>query len=171
MANGIVKGAKGIGGTFIESGDDKIEGIVTKPGKYVDKFAGSKQGKNIGAWAFMIGFLVALIVGVVSGLNATGAINLDMGINSMMTGILVAIGIIIGLVNVSVKESMKFMTASIVIIVAPVGFGAMNVIDVMGVVNGLSAFLAALTGSMAIFVAPAAIIVALKAIYSTARGA
>ncbi len=161
---------------FMESGDERIEGIVTKPGAYVGKFAKSKTGKNIGSWAFIIGFVIALIAGIIAGLNATGAMNIGFGMNAMLIGILVLIGVIVGLVNISGGESLAFLIAAIAIMVSPAGFSAMSAAagGVMGLTNimaAMAAFLAALTSTIAIFVAPAAIIVALKAIYKTAREA
>ena len=158
-----------------ESGNE-LTGLVSKPGAYVGKLASSKGGKTIGTWAFLIGFVIALIAGIIAGLNAAGVMNMGFGMNSMLVGILVLIGVIVGIVNVGQTESMTFLVAAIAIMVAPMGFSAMGAAagGVMGLTNILGAvagFLTALTSTIAIFVAPAAIIVALKVIYSTAREA
>lgn len=162
--------------SFAESGDERIEGIVTKPGAYVNKFAKSKSGKNIGSWAFIIGFVIALIAGIIAGLNATGAVNIGFGMNAMLIGLLVLIGVVVGLVNISSGESMTFLVAAVAIMVSPAGFSAMasaagGVMGLTNILGAVAGFLSALTSTIAIFVAPAAIIVALKAIYKTAREA
>jgi len=160
---------------IVEKGDKDIEKIVTKPGKYVDDFAGSKHGRSLGAWAFIIGFVIALIAGIVAGLSAANLIDLDFDVNAQ-TGLLTVIGLVVGLVNVKMENQLKFLVASIAIILTPSGFSAlglvqMNSVQAVGQVSaGIAAFLTALTGSLAVFVAPAAVIVAIKAMYSTARG-
>ncbi len=151
----------------MERGDDQVEAIVTKPGEYVDKFAKSKHGKNIGSWAFIIGFIIAVLAGLVAAANAAKLATIDMTVTSMLTGILVLIGVIVGLVNISGKESVSFLVAAIAIMSGSAGFSALASLN-LGVV---AAFLNGLVGMIAVFVAPAAIIVALRVIYSTAREA
>jgi len=158
---------KKVAGKVLESGDEKLEGVITKPGAYVDKFSRSKSGRAIGGWAFILGFLIALVAGIVAGLNATGTVSINMTITGGMTGFLVLIGVIVGLVNVSSKEAMSFLIATIAIMAGSAGFGALTGIGL----GPVAAFLTALVGMVAVFVAPAAIIVALRVIYSTARGA
>ena len=154
----------------LEKGDDLIEGTVSKySGKqHVDRFAKSKTGKNVGSWAFIIGFVIALAAGIVAGLNAMSPGMVHMDVTSLMMGVLVFIGVIVGIVNVSSSETIVFLVCAMAIMLTPSGFGALNALPGMGVI---AAFLSALTGMMAVFVAPAAIIVALKGIYSTARKA
>lgn len=105
----------------------------------------------IGQWAFLIGVVVAIIVGL-SGLAANGTIAV----------ILMVIGIIVGLLNVSDKEAMPFLLSGAVLIIAS-GMGksaitSISIIDLPGI----------LTALMAIFV-PATIIVAVKNVFSIAR--
>lgn len=161
MAKKIAKG-------IMAKGDDEIEGIVTRPGKAIGKMATSETGKNIGGWAFIIGFVIALIAGSIAGINAVAPGTVSMDLTSLMIGILVVIGIIVGLVNVSQSEVLLFLVSAMALIVTPTGFSALNAIPGMGMV---AAFLTGLTTMIAIFVAPAAVIVALKTIYATAREA
>lgn len=167
--------AKKVATSVAKKGDERFEDIVTKPGVVVNKFASSEHGKTIGAWAFMAGFFIALIAGFLAGLSATGLMDVQ-GLDSLIIGVLVLIGLIVGIVNISTKESSNFLIAAIALVVTPIGFSALSNVS-MGVgalavgLNVVADFLAAMTGAIAIFVAPAALIVALKQIYSTARGA
>jgi len=173
---GGLKMVKKLAGDLLESGDDQVEALVTKPGQYVDKFAKSKHGKNIGSWAFIIGFVIAVIAGLIAGIQVVSpSFMAGTDIIGASTGLLVIIGVIVGLVNVSGKESVSFLIAAIAITVAPTGFSAMaRATSIVGVGTGLSmiaSFLTKLSGAIAVFVAPAAIIVALKVLYSTGRQA
>jgi len=86
----------------------------------------------------------------------------------LFRSVLVLLGLIVGVVNVSSSETVLFLVCTMAIMITPSGFGALSVIPGMSVI---AAFLSALTGMLAVFVAPAAVIVALKGIYSTARQA
>lgn len=150
----------------LESGDDAIEGVIKKV-NVTDGFAKSKTGKQIGGWAFMIGFLIALIAGLVAAVNAIGLVDINLTITGAMTGLLVLIGVIVGLVNVSGRESVSFLVATIAIMSSSAGFGALASLNL----GAVAIFLSTLVGMIAVFVAPAAIIVALRLIYRTARQA
>ncbi|MBN2517924.1 MAG: hypothetical protein JXB14_03695 [Candidatus Altiarchaeota archaeon] len=158
---------KKVADEIMERGDDKLEDVITKPGEYVGKFSKSKKGKAIGGWAFIIGFLIALVAGLIAGLNAAGVTQIDIAITGGMTGFLVLLGIVIGLVNVTTREAISFLVATIAIMAGSAGFGALSAIGL----GAVAAFLTGLVSMLAVFVAPAAIIVALKVIYSTAREA
>jgi hypothetical protein len=160
--------AKAIVNKVMAKGDDKIESYVTRPGKTISKMTSSETGKNIGGWAFMIGFIIALIAGIIAGVNAVAPGTVPIDLTSLMIGILVVIGIIVGMVNISQNEVLLFLVSAMALIVTPTGFSALNAIPGMGAV---AAFLTGLTTMIAIFVAPAAVIVAVKAIYATAREA
>ncbi len=105
----------------------------------------------IGQWAFLIGVIVAVIVGL-----------LGLAANSTVAIILMIIGIVVGLLNVSDKEAMPFLLSGAVLIIASyMGKGAItsvSIVDLPGI----------LTALMAIFV-PATIIVAVKNVFSIAR--
>jgi len=105
-------------------------------------------GDKIGAWAFLIGVVLAVILGALG------------NISSLVTTILVAIGLIVGLLNVKGQETMPFLLAGVsLVIVSSLGS------DVLGSVNIIANILSALN---AIFV-PATVIVAIKTVFSIAR--
>lgn len=110
--------------------------------------ASSRSSNKIGSWAFLIGIILAVILGVFNGGNAT------------WTWLLLVIGIIVGLFNISQHETQPFLISGLVLILASAfGQNALSSADVF--VNVLNALLV-------VFV-PATIIVAVKNVFSYAR--
>lgn len=109
---------------------------------------------KVGSWAFIIGVLVALIIGIFSfgGFNAT------------LVSILIVLGIIVGLLNVTSHETSGFLIAAVsLVIVAALGGNVLGAIAVVG------PYLAAVLNALMTFVIPATIIVALRAIAALAQ--
>ena len=107
-----------------------------------------QKGSMIGRWAFLIGVVIAVVLGLLGGINSTLSI------------VLVVIGLIVGLLNVADEEATPFlMSGAVLIIASSLGSDAVSVIE--GVANVLDAMLL-------IFV-PATIIVAIKNVFSLAR--
>ena len=112
-----------------------------------------KSLKFIGGWAFLIGFVVAVTFGVFNA-QITGITN------TIVLWSLIILGIIIGLVNVSSKESSKFLIAGLVlVIVSYMGRGILAIIPQIGSI---------LSALLVIFV-PTTIIVALKSVFEMAK--
>jgi len=110
------------------------------------------KGKNVlGAWAFLIGAILAVIVGLLpSAIPAeTAAV------------ILVVLGLIIGLLNVGGAELKDFLLAGTALVIVSY-FGSVNI---LGVVPFIGEIFRAL---MVLFV-PATIVVALKSVFAIAR--
>jgi hypothetical protein len=98
------------------------------------------MNENIGRWAFITGLAVSALAGFV-----------DIGAAGL--GILAAVGMIVGLVNITSKEVSDFLLATIALML--VGTVGLSIPLVGGMVTGiLSAFTS--------FVAGAALVVALK---------
>ena len=108
------------------------------------------MAKSFGAWAFLIGVILAVVIGLISGGE----------ISALWTAVLAVIGLIVGLLNVTDKEVTPFMMAGIVLVIAS-GFGG----DVMKSVPLASGVLNAIN----ILFVPATIIVALKSVFSLAK--
>jgi hypothetical protein len=113
-----------------------------------------KIGNLIGSWAFLIGILLAIITGIITGMNWA---NLN---SIIVTDVLVVIGLIIGLLNVMSKEVTPFLFSGLVLIIAGV-FGMSIMITVPTATEILAAMLT-------IFV-PATIIVAIKNVWGMAK--
>ncbi len=109
-----------------------------------------KNGNMIGGWAFLIGVLLALVFGLFA----------DIGTNWVW--VLVVLGLIVGFLNITEKETGSFLMSGVVLIIAS-AFGAdvlSNVpnIDLENVFHML----------LAMFV-PATIVVAIKHAFALAR--
>ena len=114
------------------------------------KFQGAK--KNFGHYAFVAGILLAILLGLF-GAGGTLAIS-----------VLIVLGFLVGLLNVTSAETTEFLVASVTLMV---GAGSFNAI--LGVLPGFGMLLKAIMMYILLFVAPAAMIVSLKAIYTLAR--
>ncbi len=115
--------------------------------------------QQIGGWAFIIGVLLAIIAGA---LIASGQAVILGVAAPWVSLILVILGIVVGFLNLKDKEIDKFLIASLVLLALAGTAGGMSVIPIVGI------YLAAIVQQVSIFVAPAAVIGAIKAIYSLA---
>ena len=108
---------------------------------------------KVGSWAFIIGVIVALIVGII---NPEGS--------AVVTSVLIVLGLIVGFLNVTGRETTPFLLATIaLVIVAQFGGSTLGAVQVIG------RYLAGILTALMTFVIPATIIVALKAIWALAH--
>jgi hypothetical protein len=114
--------------------------------------------QTIGIYAFIVGVILAIIAGLAGGavVEYVGAITL----------ILVILGVIVGFLNIKDKMVFNFLIAAIALMV--VGTANLSTIDT--IVVGLGGIMQTVINFITIFVAPAALVVALKAIYGLAKG-
>ncbi len=107
--------------------------------------------EQIGGWAFIAGVIIAILVGLVP---------LDAATTSYATLVMVVLGLVVGFLNVPDKETTPFLIAAIALLAA--GNAGLSTIPAVGsyVTNILSNIVA--------FVAPAAVVVALKQVYTFA---
>jgi len=108
--------------------------------------------KKLGHYAFLVGIVLAIIAGLFETAIAP----------SIATLILVLLGLIVGFLNITGKETTPFLIAAIALLAAG---GAR--LDVIG--YGIGGIMVSIIQNISVFVAPAAIIVALKAIYALAQ--
>lgn len=110
----------------------------------------AKKGNVLGSWAFLIGVVLAVVLGFGVGGDLTGT----------MTWILVVIGLVVGLFNVAGEETTPFlMSGTVLVIVSSLGGDALSSIKVVGGI---------LQALLVLFV-PATIIVAVKNVFGLAR--
>jgi len=108
---------------------------------------------SLGAWAFLIGIVVAVTIGVFSA-QVTGQAQ------EIMLWLLIFLGIIVGLLNITNKESSSFLLVVVsLVIVSYFGRTILMIIPVLG--NMLWALL--------ILFIPTTIIVALKSVFEMAK--
>ena len=105
-----------------------------------------------GHYAFFIGAILAVIAGLFAGLIP----------DTVVITLLVVLGLIVGLLNITVKETSTFLIAAIALMLA----GVVN----LGLIPYVGLYLRSILTNIVVFVVPAAIIVALKTIYSLAKG-
>tara|TARA_Y100000310_G_C20084559_1_gene535437 strand:- start:93 stop:446 length:354 start_codon:yes stop_codon:yes gene_type:complete len=112
----------------------------------------SRQNK-IGAWAFLIGVVIAVTLGVFNA-QVTAATQV------MVLWTLVILGILIGILNITNKESKNFLLVSLtLVIVSYFGKTALIIIPTLGNV----------LGALLVLFIPTTIIVALKLVFEMAK--
>ncbi len=116
--------------------------------------------QRIGAWAFLLGVIIAIIAGIVAvAVTATSA---------WVILVLVILGLIVGFMNIQDKQITAFLIAAIALMVLGATSGT-----VLGELNtliaGLGSLVNAILGNIAIFVAPAALVVALKEVINLSK--
>lgn len=105
-----------------------------------------KSGQTIGGWAFLIGVVLAALFAFIP--------------FSGMAWVLVLLGLIIGLLNISEAETQKFLLAGAVLVI--VGhFGAEGLGTIM--------YLGDIFSNLVMLFATTTIIVALKSVFQLAR--
>jgi hypothetical protein len=112
---------------------------------------------RLGSWAFILGVLIALLGGAFAGWVVAYA--------GVITLVLVILGLIVGFLNIGHKEMNDFLIAAIAL--ALVGLGA-NAVQ-LSTIPWIGGVVAAMVANVVVFVAAAALIVALKAVANLAR--
>ena len=103
---------------------------------------------RLGRWAFIVGVVIAVIAGLVPAWQTP-----------TVTWVLVILGLIVGLLNITAKETVEFLVATI----------ALMLIGSAGAIPALGTIILSILANIVAFAAPAALVVALKAIYELAR--
>lgn len=104
----------------------------------------------IGFWAFIIGLVIALVAGI------------TMPQNSIIIIVLIILGLIIGFLNITAKEIMMFLVATIALVVVGNVFAPLTVLDI-------GKFLGSILSYVATLMAPAAIVAAVKALWAVGK--
>jgi hypothetical protein len=108
------------------------------------------KGQNYGSWAFIIGLALAIILGLFG-----NYITAD--IQTWISYLLVIIGLVVGFYNMNQKEVFNFLIVTIALLT--VGAAGLQTIPIVGtIIQPILTYIIA-------FVAPAALVMALKALY------
>lgn len=119
---------------------------------------------SVGAWAFLIGVILAIIVGLSTTLLPFQWIT---EYTTQIYAILVLLGVIIGFMNVTGKDTPTFLIAGMsLVIVSKFGMDSVEG-SLIGLEIGKIAI--ATFGALLVLFVPATIIVALKTVFSTAN--
>jgi len=119
--------------------------------------------KKIASWLFLIGVLIAVIVGLVTGANiwtdTTGYINIILAVLGFLVGILsfFAVG------NITKERVPTFLIAALML----VGIGATS--SFFTNLEYIGPYFTAIAGMIAVFVAPAAGLLAIRAIWDAGK--
>lgn len=124
----------------------------------------SKENE-FGAWAFLIGVIMAIVIGIVTVLIPIPALT---NYSAEIYGILVILGIIIGFWNVPTgKDSQTFLISGTILVIVS-RFGMESVTgSLIGI--GIGDLVSSVFGALLVLFVPATIIVALKSVFSIAK--
>ena len=106
------------------------------------------NGNLLGSWAFVIGVILALVIGFFGPLNV------------VLVYVLMTLGVLVGLLNIADKEATPFLMAGTVLVIVS-AFGQSVV--------GVAVLAERLLQSISIMFVPATIVVALKHVFGLAR--
>ena len=101
--------------------------------------------EQIGHWSFILGVVIAIVAGLVG-----------LAYAETVAMVLVVLGILVGFLNISEKETSSFLIAAIALMLT--GAAGLESLPAVGT------YLGPVLTNIATFVAPAAVIVALKAV-------
>ena len=112
--------------------------------------------QKIGHYSFIGGVIIAVILGLFSIQVGAAAV-------VWLTSLLVVLGLIVGFLNVSGKETKEFLMVATVLIIAAFAGGAS---DILGGVQLIGPYLSGIFSQILAFVVPATVVVGLKDIWA-----
>jgi hypothetical protein len=120
---------------------------------------------SIGAWSFLIGVVLAVIIGISTKLIPIPALA---AYSSAIYGILVILGLIVGFsINITEKNSQTFLIAGAILVVVS-KFGMESVSgSLIGI--GIGEAVVSIFGALLVLFVPATIIVAIKTVFGIAK--
>lgn len=125
------------------------------------------EGIKLGEWAFIIGVLIAIVIGIfvkdISQLVDDAKAGKDTQFYGWLVLLLVVMGLAVGLMNISEKETTPFLVATAALLIT--GTQA----DTLLIIKGVGKYLVGIVTAISVFVVPAAVIVALKSIRALAK--
>lgn len=131
-----------------------------------------KMIKKVGSWLFLIGLCVALIVGLIFGAGA--AMNADLSGFETPLGIIVAVlGFLVGVLSffvlgaVTQEKIPTFLIASIILI--GLAIAVSQTTWIFGSFRDFAPLFTSITQYLAIFIAPAAIILVVRSLWDAAK--
>ena len=111
----------------------------------------------VGAWAFLIGVVLALIGGMLSALFGH--------LNAIVLGLLLVLGFIIGVIGVTPNDINKFLTASVsLVIVSYAGTAGVRNIEFLN--WELGNIVSSTLGALLVLLVPASLVVAIRSMFS-----
>ena len=120
---------------------------------------------TVGAWAFLIGIVIAVIVGIFTTLIPIPYLKTY---SAQIYGLLILLGIVVGgFIKIVGKENQAFLIAATVLVIVS-KFGMESVKgSLIGI--GIGDIVSSVFGALIVLFVPATIIVALKTVFSAAK--
>lgn len=119
---------------------------------------------SLGAWAFLIGVILAIVIGIGTTLIPIPEL---VKYSAQIYGVLIILGIIVGAMNVTSKDSHTFMIAGAILVIVS-KFGMESVTgSLIGI--GIGAAVSSTFAALLVLFVPATIIVALRVVFSIAK--
>lgn len=115
--------------------------------------------KRIGGYAFIIGVILAIVLGLASD-------SLGVQTAAWLSSLLVVLGLIVGFINVTGKETRDYLITAFILV-----FVASQATIALGGVSYIGTYLAGIFMQLTAFVVPAVIVVALKEILALSQRA
>jgi len=119
---------------------------------------------SLGAWAFLLGVILAVIIGLSASLISIPVLTTY---NKAIYGILIILGLIVGFMNVTGRDSEIFMlSGTVLVIVSKFGMDSVSG-SLIGI--GVGNIVTSVFGALLVLFVPATIVVALKTVFSIAK--
>ena len=116
--------------------------------------------KKIGNYSFIVGVIIAVVLGLAAPRLGETA--------DWLWSLLVVLGLVVGFLNVSGKETKEFLWVTVALVV--VAFAGSAQIGSWSNVQLIGAYLKGIFDSILAFVVPASVVVALKDVWVLAKG-
>jgi len=113
--------------------------------------------QKVGGWAFILGVVIAIIAGLAATFVAM--------YSGYVLLVLVILGLIVGFLNIKDKQVVNFLIAAITLMAV----GTANLVSINLAIPLLGSLIMSIIQNIAAFVAPAALVVALKEVYNIAK--
>ena len=119
---------------------------------------------SIGAWAFFIGVILAVLIGLATTIVP---IPIIVSYNAQIYALLVILGLIVGFMNIPGKDAQTFLWAgAILVVVSKFGMDSVRG-SLIGI--GVGDAVASIFGALLALFVPATIVMALKTIFSMSK--
>jgi len=113
-----------------------------------------------GAWAFLVGVILALAVGILSASLGN--------IGPIIPAILVFLGLIVGFINVSPKDQNTFLITAVSLVIVSFA-GAEGISGIQFLKIGIGDMVSDTLGALILMLVPATIVVAIKSLFSISQ--
>jgi hypothetical protein len=119
---------------------------------------------SVGAWAFLIGIILALVIGIFTTLLPIPAL---IKYSAQIYGVLALLGVVIGFMIVRGRDSQTFLiSGGIIVVVSKFGIDGISG-SLIGI--GLYDIVSSIFSAFLVLFVPATIIVALKTVFAIAK--